>query len=588
MDWAYPYETKNAFEKRAELLDVSQQRVSSLPSSRQIEKTLEPQFLCFLNKNGFADLLELSVWRKRMGCQPDTRVEYVVVSFTTQQFNERNRPYLHQVGVHAARAAGVNAYWVSTSCLGRDKKERENNVWRICDIVRSAHSLVVAVSGSAATEVLMREWSMRVWTWPEILLSPGRGDIYIYRRDDSLDSLDNPIPWAKRNFAIIWDDAALSGQLLDHYEGSVILTPLELVTLALQCLSNRATIQYLEGDLSYSLMGLLRQRPAIVAKDNAFQAFARLSLANDSNMLLERLICLLPRSPNEPWHSLSDKWDASLWDIYPTTQVCGMGEHDTVIIDGVRGAAIRWNSFTPVFTLIRETMLRHIIRWILRTVPFLVLAGLLWVITAGAFQSRLLAAGLVKIGAVFMGLALTVMLSSPILIRAIYRGKVWDVQPWFFGVEGHMSLPDLELHIFGSYEGKLKWSAFGSPLSRHAAEKNKGFEHFCEGQDPSQYDEVKKRIDAVQSSDHGDRVFTLVDTHTMTVTLFSATRPPVAVLLCGREGGMQRALLCSYDWRTSSLYRETVLRMETRVSDKMQYMPRVRLGLRRKQKDGSF
>ena len=67
----------------------------------------------------------------------------------------------------------------------------------------------------------------------------------------------------------------------------------------------------------------------------------------------------------------------------------------------------------------------------------------------------------------------------------------------------------------------------------------------------------------------------------MTVTLFEAVRPPVAVVLCGEEGGMQRALLCSEDWTTGTLYRETVLRMETRVWDKTDTLARVRLGLKR-------
>lgn len=58
-----------------------------------------------------------------------------------------------------------------------------------------------------------------------------------------------------------------------------------------------------------------------------------------------------------------------------------------------------------------------------------------------------------------------------------------------------------------------------------------------------------------------ERIFALVDTNTLSVTLFSAVRPPVAVVLCGEEGGMQRALLCSYDWSTQTLYRETVMRM---------------------------
>ena len=306
--------------------------MSHLPSSRQIERTVEPPYLCFVEGDGKINRMEVSAWRESKGLPSNTRIEYVVVSFTAKHFNEPNPAYLHDVGCHAARMAGVSAYWVSTCCLGKDEKEMEDNVWRICDIVRGAISIVVAVSGPGTVEGLLREWSMRVWTWPEILLSPIAKDIHVYRDGDELDFR---IPYAKKSFAILWDDASLSGQLIDHYEGSVILTPLELVTIALQCLGHRATTQYLEGDLSYALMGLLRQRPAVVRSDNAFQAFTRLSLANDSNMLLERLICLLPNNTKEPWHSFSDKWNASLWDIYPKRQVCGIGENNTILIDSV-------------------------------------------------------------------------------------------------------------------------------------------------------------------------------------------------------------------------------------------------------------
>lgn len=180
-----------------------------------------------------------------------------------------------------------------------------------------------------------------------------------------------------------------------------------------------------------------------------------------------------------------------------------------------------------------------------------------------------------------MCLGFAVMLSFPILTCSIYRGKVWDAQPLLFGVEACMTLLDLELNMFGSYDGMLKWSSSGSKLSRHTAETGEGLERFCEGQDPSHYDDLVKLIPQAKLSDHGNRVFTLVDTYTMTVTLFLAPRPPVAILLCGGEGGMLRAVLCSYDWRTSTMYRETVLRMETTIGDKMQSTPRVRLGLRR-------
>ena len=67
----------------------------------------------------------------------------------------------------------------------------------------------------------------------------------------------------------------------------------------------------------------------------------------------------------------------------------------------------------------------------------------------------------------------------------------------------------------------------------------------------------------------------------MTVILFEAVRSPVAVVLCGEEGGMQRTLLYSEDWTTGTLDCETVLWMETRVWDKMDTLARNRLGLKR-------
>lgn len=66
-----------------------------------------------------------------------------------------------------------------------------------------------------------------------------------------------------------------------------------------------------------------------------------------------------------------------------------------------------------------------------------------------------------------------------------------------------------------------------------------------------------------------------------TVAMFHASRPPVVALLVGSEGGMQRALMCSYDWTTQTLYRESVLRMDTRMLERMPRIGRVRFGLKR-------
>jgi hypothetical protein len=66
----------------------------------------------------------------------------------------------------------------------------------------------------------------------------------------------------------------------------------------------------------------------------------------------------------------------------------------------------------------------------------------------------------------------------------------------------------------------------------------------------------------------------------MTATLFEARHPPVALIIGGSEGGMRRALACSYDITTGTLYRETVLRVSSQIIDKMHSLQRVRLGLK--------
>ena len=603
-DWQYPYDARNKFENSPSKGRGDRKRAAAMsetaPSGQsligKIERISEPEYLCLAEG---MEIIKVENWREKHG--KNAKLEYVMVSYTSAQFpSDEDRRYLHELGQHAAQAAGVEAYWLGCSCLGDTTKEVEQNVWRICDVIRGAFSVVIAVAGPAnlAGEEgglpydLLREWGRRVWTLPELLLSPEKSDIVVYQ-GRSLGSTPHQI--SRRNFPRFWDDSTLVGQLIDHCEGSPILSPLELMTTALLCLQNRHTTEYLPGDLSYALMGLLRQRPHVCPTDSAFQAFARLSLANDSNMLLERLVCLLPRSAYEPWHSFEDYWGASLWDINPKTQVCAIGENDTVILDGVRAASIRWKSFAPVMLRGHDTIKRKFVRIVISiVVPFL-LVGLIIIIvtsliittvpnmtvtssiiTTGPNTSQ----GFQIFGGILVAFAALTVLLSPKLIQSLYFGKVWSAQPWFFGMEGYMPLPDLERHLFGANLGRLSWSTTGSSLSRHEVEDAQDYDNFCQGQDPSTYPDIHTRIkQAAHSSDGAEKIFMLVDTYTLTVTMFSAVKPPVAVLLCGEEGGMQRALLCSYEWTNNTLYRETVLRMETRVYWRMAPVGRVRIGL---------
>ena len=623
-DWRYPLDARNKSENNNKTKSDVREAQTGLREQMTLwkrERLIEPKYLCFVNSDDKVILSKVEDRRtqsRTLTLQNETiapqsgvgtPTSYVFVSFTGDHIPRGfNDEYLRDVGRHAAKSIGVSAYWISRSCVydlsEKDKRktdlEKEETVWSMSDIIRRASAVAIAVPGPLDDNLngdSLKEWGDRMWTMPELLLYTGSHPIFVY---DRTKSLDNRYLIPRRElYDKVWQDSAYSGHLIDHYENSLTLTSLELVTVALQCLHRRKTTEYLKGDVSYILMGLLRQRPKIVRSDSAFQAFARLSLANDSNMLLERLICLLPSGLDDDWWSLDDAWNIMLWDIYPKTQVCGIGQDDTVILDGARGATIRWDKFVPVLSLGQESMRHRLSRWALRAAPAIFFSALLWTIPSSFSRGRL--DFLFIIGITFLSLSSISVLLFPCLILLTYRAEVYESQPFFFGFEGYMGIYDLELLVFGTYERRLQWSTANSPLSRHdldfkgmmkdmdlqpdEAEKVIRNEGIFTGLDPvlQEDDEVKTLVQkAMSSSEHDKKIFTLIDTYTGTVTLFEAVRPPVAVLLCGEEGGMQRALLCSEDWTTGTLYRETVLRMETRVWDKMHTMARVRLGMNRK------
>ncbi|KAL8919410.1 MAG: hypothetical protein Q9208_006788 [Pyrenodesmia sp. 3 TL-2023] len=590
--WGYPYHARNPQEDKRQLQIPPPDRshpsaAASSPPNRSTksalnpisERPIEPKYLCFLKSTGGVEILEVSQWKR----VHDVAATYVLVSYTSEHFRtEEEQLFLHEVGEHAARRAGVQAYWVGCSCLGETKEEQEDNVWRISDVVRGARSMVIAVADVSGQEqpkvntAALRQWGTRVWTLPEVLLTPSNSEFEVYNRNTGLET---PLTVDKRNFATLWEDASISRELIDHYEGSLTLSSLELVTIALKCLHSRQKGFHLPGDMAYALMGLLRRRPTVVKSDTAFQAFARLSLANDNDLLLERLICTLPKSPSQPWYDMDDQWDVSLWDILPSTQVCGIADNDTVIIDGCYAAAIRWKAFAAVANLIRDSWGRFFVRYLLRSTSYLFIVGISLVAAGSAAGGALIS--LTAVGAVFLTISLLVILGSPYIIRKLYTGKLWGTQAWFFGFEGYMDIATIEQHIFGADMGHLKWSTNGSPLSVHTA--NEYGE--CIGRDPTCNPQTAEKVKMAVNAQMGEqRIFTLVDTYTLTVTCFEAVRPPIAAVICGAEGGMQRALLCSYDWSTQTLYRESVLRMETVVLDQMARVGRLRLGLKREEK----
>ncbi|PWY65424.1 hypothetical protein BO83DRAFT_401898 [Aspergillus eucalypticola CBS 122712] len=530
------------------------------------KRPLRPRRLCLLQDNGVIVIVNVEEWEAAYGS-----LEYLFICYTTEQYSHESNEdmdELHRIAKAAIRTAGVAAYWIACSCMPDDDDQFED-IYRISDVVRGAQALVVIIGPSPGLKSeegeMLRHLGSRLWTFPEVLLSPSGQPISIYKRDCPPDSFR---VLSKRNFAIeAWGDTTVSRELIDHYEGSIILSPLELVSIALQCFPNRETTRYYKGDLSYALMGLLRRRPSVNPNDSAFEAFCRLSWANDSDRVLERL----------PWYEINDFWGSHLWDIEPLCQVVGFGGKDTVIMSGAFGAPIRWTSLEPVNMLMRKTAKRSVARFVLRSTPGWIVIGVMSLAITRSRTGTDAYLAFTVIGWIFIGLYILVMLVSPYLISILYVGKTWASQPWLFGFEGYMEIGEIEQLVFGINLGRLKWSPYSSDLSLHVSQNGE-----CVGKDPTCRESTAQFVSAAQNSRYGElKLFTLVDTNTLTVTLFRARRPPVAMLLCGSEGGMQRALLCSYDWKSQTLYRENVLRVDTLVLDKMSRVDRFRLGLNR-------
>jgi hypothetical protein len=91
-------------------------------------------------------------------------------------------------------------------------------VYRICDVIRGAQSLVIAVGAPPnnsyeinTPDLMLQQWGRRVWTFPEVLLAPAGKDIRVYVRDSDL---MKPLLVPKNQFAVqVWlDDAHVARQ----------------------------------------------------------------------------------------------------------------------------------------------------------------------------------------------------------------------------------------------------------------------------------------------------------------------------------------------------------------------------------------
>jgi hypothetical protein len=132
----------------------------------------------------------------------------------------------------------------------------EDDVFRISDIVRGAHSMAVIIGpgtrdaqGQPSVKSMLQEWGERLWTLPEALLIASNKPISVYRR-----GYQGPLLIPKNQFAgMAWADSVTARDLIDHYEGNLTLSRLELVTIAMQALFARKRGEYLPVSSTHPL-----------------------------------------------------------------------------------------------------------------------------------------------------------------------------------------------------------------------------------------------------------------------------------------------------------------------------------------------
>lgn len=286
-----------------------------------------------------------------------------------------------------------------------------------------------------------------------------------------------------------------------------------------------------------------------------------------------------------------DQYGARLWDIKPLCQVSGIGQSNEIIVDQCRGVSICWKAFPQMQYKRGFGFKRLVTEILLRAGVYTTAIGAFLVISQGLSLDVDLHRKVdpknnieeakdivfIVIGGLAVLFSLILAGVAPLAVRKLFGGKIRDSAPWLIGFEGVMPINELERVVFGNCRGRLTYESSSTPFCERHAHERLGREPFWVARSSS-----SQLIVDPPPLPHGHRFFTLVDTGQLTVSIFSAVRPPSVALICGREGGMLRTLLCHYERSNNCLYRETVIRMDSMTMNKAKELGWIKLDLGRK------
>ncbi|KAJ6033977.1 hypothetical protein N7460_000109 [Penicillium canescens] len=590
---------------------------------------------------------------KKTGMLPS----YIFLSFSRANFVGTDEVKLREIlysvaermleheNVHRdPQTPSLEAFWVDVDCVsgitdipaGANESPKTQDVNSICDAVRCAHRVYIVLPSDSVSA--RQTWGSRIWTLPEVLLAANKTR-YCFTESTDIDLLAPHDVSLNDMYESFWkpptndeqvehEDAI--GHLISHYTNTIKLSELQLFTFAVQVMAKLSQGRDVEGyttrDMAYAAMGLLSYRITPCDDDNTFQAIARLSLVNDSNQLLERLVCLWPNPEKNPrplqaqqdYASAGsetllcniadrDQYLTHLWDIHPICDVVGIGDDSyepTIIMDRCKGIPIRWKDF-PRLRYAKEikglgaTASQSIVyfgAWALATGfgLFSTAMALAVALSTGGktgeqasnteandgftnaqlenLRTEIIPNYLVAIG-IFFALAWIISWFAPWAVRQLCNEGTKGTSSHLVGFEGTMSLHDLEKAMYGNYNHRLLYAASSTVFSGTMPKSN--IRVGREPLDPGHWKKEMKRLGFPGSY----RLFTIVDTGSMTVSVIAAERPPVVALICGREGGMLRVLLCSWRFERNCLYRECVVRMRSSLEEQATYNDWLKISL---------
>jgi hypothetical protein len=575
--WKWPKYAINPLDMKPDETSLEMLTKKSISSRKRL---LRPRQLIILKDGEWA-----------LDPNPAKDISYLFISYTNLHFNtdnsEEGRQMVEKMAEFATLKAGKTAYWLDYRC--RAPKDQQDlldaDVYRMCDVIRGSYQVVVMLK--ANTPELKMEWGSRMWTLPEALLAPGDG---VYFCTPTNPGSDDYSVYSMRKVEMtgsVWEDPETEGDdggptrlLAEHFTGLLTLSRLEILSNSIAALGNRFPAKYVpysKSDIAYALMGLLNYRIEKAESDSLFQSIARLSLANDSDHLIERMICLFPDPHNTSASAFQklaepDLFQTHLWDITPECQVVGVADEDnTVMIDNCRALSIRWKNF-PRMAVVRHYGFKKLLAelfvasgawWFLFGFNLTITYAPFYAFPSTLSGTKLLLALEILVGG-FFGVGVLLSFCGPFSVRRLYGGQVLQSSPNLIGFEGVLPLKKLEPLIFGNNNGRLTYSPSSTPFSYRYRDSRErvGLEPAWitnSISNPALLTEIRDKLP------EGHKLFTLVDTGSLSVCVFSAERPPTVALLAGREGGMLRAVLCSWRFGNDCLVKESVVRMPSDV-----------------------